>query len=119
MLVVTAELQVKRTPDEVVRELMRILGTPFVAILAGVPSTRTVRLWSEGTQPPEELDLLRFALQVAEVLLEREDIDVVRAWFGGLNPDLDDENPLLLLAGGTDAQRQSVLDAARRYISER
>ena len=119
MLVVTAESLVRRAPAEVVRELVRILGTPFVAVLAGVSSTRTVRLWCEGAQPPERLDRLRFALHVAGILLESEELDVVRTWFGGMNPDLFEENPLLLLAEGTEAQQTAVLEAARRYISER
>jgi hypothetical protein len=43
----------------------------------------------------------------------------VRAWFGGHNPDLNDKNPLLLIATRNDTETQrNILRAAQRYISE-
>jgi len=111
--------EVERPPQEIVSELVRILGAPLVAILGEVRSTCAVREWTRGTSVPDSIDRMRFALHIAMILLQREKPDVVRAWFGGLNPDLDDENPLLLIASRHDVETQrSILRAAQRYISE-
>jgi hypothetical protein len=65
------------------------------------------------------MDRMRFAFHITSVLLQREHPDVVRAWFGGRNPDLNDENPLLLIATRNDTETQrNILRAAQRYISE-
>src|SRR5581483_4379451 len=85
----------ERPPNEVIRELVRILGAPLVAVLGDARSTHLVRAWTEGESVPKRMECMHFALRVTEVLLQREAPDVVRAWFGGTNPDLNDENPLL------------------------
>jgi hypothetical protein len=95
------------------------LGAPLVAVLGGAKSTRSVRQWASGDTTPTYEQRLRFVLQVADVLLTREQPDVVRAWFSGQEPNLDDANPLMLIVEKDDARtRAAILDAARQFIAE-
>jgi hypothetical protein len=103
---------------DVVAELTNILGPKLVAVLGGANSTPTVRRWMAGEEACGKEDRLRTALEVVDILLTREQADVVRAWFVDQEPHLDDRSPLLVLAesDGTLA-RQSVIAAARAFIS--
>ena len=80
---------------ELIGELRELLDAQLVAYLGGVPETRAVRQWAEGTRKPpaEAIRRLRLAYQVAGLLAEREDPQVVQAWLQGMNPQLDDVAP--------------------------
>jgi hypothetical protein len=108
-----------RAPAKAVAaELTRIIGAPLVAILGGAKSTRSVRRWITGEANPQQIDRLRLVLVVAELLLAREEPDVVRAWFAGDNTDLGGKNPIMLLAESDSAlTRKAVIAAAKNFIS--
>lgn len=105
---------------EVVRELTGILGSKVVALIGGVKDTRSVRAWLRNDSPPSNLDALRLALRVADIIRTRDRDDVVRAWFGGTNQMLDGKNPALFVARHYEqyADQRKILDAARAFISE-
>ena len=63
-------------------------------------------------QPDSELRL-RHAYQIAQLLIQHELAETVRAWFLGMNPELEDEAPAVVI--GEDPQR--VLQAARTFLA--
>jgi hypothetical protein len=104
----------------VVAELSEILGPKLVAYLAGVRETRAVRQWSTGEREPRAPlpERLRFALQVAWLIARHDDDAVARAWFQGLNPQLDDRSAARLLReGALDTVGPQILAAARAFVS--
>ena len=107
--------------DVVVRDLRDLLGVRLVAYVAGVKETRAVHEWADGTrtvnsEPAERR--LRTALQVAVLLSERDQPQVVQAWFLGLNPQLADRSPALLLRDGdVDEVGPEILQAARAFAA--
>ena len=98
-----------------VRSLQDVLGQRLVAVIAGVSDVKAVGKWARGERAPHpEAELrLRHAFHVTQLLLPRESAETVRAWFVGMNPDLDDRAPALLL--GDDPQ--AVLLAARNFLA--
>ena len=98
-----------------VRSLQDVLGERLVALIAGVKDAKTVRKWARGelSPHPEAERRLRDAFHVTQLLLQQECADTIRAWFIGMNPDLDDQAPALLLAENP----QAVLGAARNFLA--
>src|SRR5712692_6478700 len=80
---------------EIVRELEQLLGARLVAYIAGVTEARAVREWvaSERAPRPHIPAKLRMALRIALIIAQSDDAGVARAWFQGLNPELDDRSP--------------------------
>jgi hypothetical protein len=107
-------------PSELVQELVSHLGAPLTALVGGVKDTRSVRQWmaSDGSPRDAALVRLRSALQIVDVLKLRFEDDVVKAWFTGMNPLLEDRSPILILADEDEASFTAVLQAARRFVSE-
>jgi len=103
-----------------VKELSDLLGPKLVAYIAGVREARAVRQWSTGerearTPIPERL---RVVLQVAWLIARHDDASVARAWFQGLNPQLDDRSAARLLREGElDEVGPQILSAARAFVS--
>ena len=62
---------------------------------------------------PEAERRLRLAFQVVELLMHAESAETVRAWWIGMNPDLEDQAPVMVLA--EDPTR--VLQAARVFLA--
>jgi hypothetical protein len=93
------EDSVRFTPDEIVTALRGILGARLVAYIGHVTSTRPVSEWAAGTRKPSEetIDRLRTAYFVAALLREHEGPATVQSWFKGMNPQLNDQAPALLL----------------------
>lgn len=108
-------------PAVLVKELRELLGASLVAYLGGVKETRAVRQWAEGTRAisgREDLQRLRVAYQAAKLVAERDDSDVVQAWFQGLNPVLGDRSPARLLReGAVEDVGPKVLAAARQFAA--
>ena len=98
-----------------VRSFQDVLGQPLVAVLAGVSDAETVGTWARGqrTPQPEAERRLRHAFHITQLLLQEESADTVRAWFVGMNPDLNDQAPALLLA----EHSQEVHAAARDFLA--
>ena len=102
----------------VVRELVEALGATMVAAIGGVSETRAVKQWMVDREP-QRPHVLRFALQLVWIIGERGDQHMVRAWFQGLNPHLNDAIPLLLLRERRLSDIQAPLMAAARAFSPR
>lgn len=116
----TAAQMPRHKTDQLVRELAAVLGAPLVAVIAGVRDTRSVRQWMSNQSEPRDKALvrLRTAMQIVDILRLSEEPDVIKAWFAGLNPLLDDQNPARLVGTGDEADWRRVIHAARRYVSE-
>lgn len=97
------------------RSLQDVLGQRLVAVIAGVSDAKAVGKWARGERlpHPEAERRLRHAFHITQLLLPRESAGTVRAWFVGMNPDLDDHAPALLLADDPHA----VLVAARNFLA--
>ncbi|MFT4136696.1 hypothetical protein [Microbacterium sp.] len=100
---------------EIVGRLRAVLGRDVLAVLVG-RTPRAVTRWAAGdAEPPaREEDLLRDAFQIAQVLSEVEPDEVVRAWFMGMNPQLDDESPVEALREG---RGRDAMAAARAFVN--
>jgi len=98
-----------------VRSLQDVLGQRLVAVIAGVNDAKAVGKWARGERSPhpEAERRLRDAFHVAQLLLQNESAETVRAWFLGMNPDLDDQAPALALA----EHPNEVLQAARAFLA--
>ncbi len=86
-----------------------------MAVIAGVSDAKAVGKWARGERSPhpETEHRLRHAFHITQLLLQQESAETVRAWFIGMNPDLDDQAPALLLAEDPHA----VLLAARNFLA--
>lgn len=105
--------------DDVVHELVELLGTTTVALIGGVGETRAVHEWTKQRQP-QRPHVLRFALQIASMIdAASGDHHVVRAWFQGSNPLLDDAVPALLLRNEPLTKVQAKLAFAARAFAAR
>lgn len=85
-------------------------------MVAGVADAKAVGKWAKGQRLPHtDAELrLRHAFQIAQLLIQAESAKTVRAWFLGMNPDLDDEAPAVVL--GKDPAR--VLQAPRTFLAQ-
>jgi len=99
--------------------LMEILGPRLTGHLAGV-SAKTVGRYANGTTAPGAAveARLRAAFQAAQVILGGGDSEhTVRAWFIGLNPQLDDRSAARLVREGElDEVGPQILSAARVFV---
>lgn len=80
----------------VVRRLIDVLGATTVSVIGGVSETRAVMQWTDG-RTPQRPHVLRFAFQLAAMIGGDDNDEVVRAWFSGSNPHLNDQVPILML----------------------
>jgi hypothetical protein len=103
---------------QVVRELSDLLGSTTVAVIGGVGESRAVQQWMHDREP-QRPHALRFALQVATMIATVADRDVVRAWFHGSNPRLNDDIPMLLLRDRPLVETQGPMLAAARAFALR
>ncbi len=101
---------------DVVGYLQEVLGQKLVAHIAGVTDPRTVARWAAGERAPrgEHEQRLRCAYQTFLLLLAEESPHTVRAWFLGLNPQLDDQSPAQSIREG---DFRDVLVAARAFVT--
>jgi hypothetical protein len=110
---------VRSSFPEVVAALREILGLKLCAYLGSVKETRAVNEWAEGDREPSEVvqRRLRLAFQVAQAIAEVDGREVARAWFQGLNPQLDDRSPARLLReGDIDEIGPEVVAAERAFL---
>ena len=100
---------------QIVVKLEVVLSQRLTAVVAGSKDSRTIRAWAQGVRAPslEAERRLRDANAVVGLLLELEAPETVRAWFCGMNPNLDDQAPVLALA----TMPQEVLRAARAFVA--
>ena len=102
----------------VVRFLQEVLGQRMVTLIAGVPDAEDVGKWARGGRlPGPEIEIerrLRHAFQVTQRLAATESAETVRAWFGGMNPELADRPPALVLG----EEPAAVIEAARAFLAQ-
>lgn len=110
------ELSVSYATRDVARYLQETLGQKLVAYMAGINDPKRVGLWAQGAQHPrdEPERRLRAALQIFHLLLAEDDAHVVRAWFIGMNPQLDDDSPAEAIREG---RLKETLAAARAFVA--
>ncbi len=100
---------------QIVVKLEEMLGQRLTAVVAGSKDARTIRAWAQGVRAPsvDAERRLRDAYAVVGLLLEVEAPETARAWFCGMNPNLDDQPPVLALA----TMPKEVLQAARAFVA--
>jgi hypothetical protein len=110
---------VRATFPQVASMLRDLLGARLCAYLGSVNETRAVHEWADGTRKPSAATQrrLRLALQVALAIAEADGPDVARAWFWGLNPQLEDNSPARLVReGDPDEVGPAVIAAERAFL---
>jgi hypothetical protein len=107
---------VESSPTEMARYLQDALGQRMVAYITNVATPRTVARWVKGqrTISSGATDRLAVAYQIFRLLGEDDSSYVVRGWFAGLNPLLDDTAPATVIREG---RFREALAAARAYAS--
>jgi len=95
--------------------LARVLGRQLLNVIVG-KGPRTIQRWIAGDSVPmaEDERRLRNAYQVYMLLSTVEGDHTIRAWFMGMNPQLEDESPAEALAAG---QTRNVMAAARAFAN--
>ncbi len=100
---------------EIALFMQELLSRQLVARIAGV-NGKSVTRWASGEiteiREPATEQRLRASYEIAQLLLGSDSPQTVRAWFIGLNPNLDDHSPVEVIADG-DLKR--VLSAARSF----
>lgn len=101
--------------DDVARFLQENLGQKLVAYLADVADPKTVGKWIAGRKPRADAEeRLRAAFQIFHLLQTEESPHTVRAWFVGMNPQLDDVSPAQAIREG---RFRDALVAAKGYVA--
>lgn len=102
--------------EQITSFLEEVLGRKLVAALAGVADPKAVGRWAAGERSPRAAaeERLRVAYQVFRLLLTEESKHTIRAWFIGLNPQLNDESPVTAIRAG---RFQEVMVAAKAFVS--
>jgi hypothetical protein len=102
--------------DGIAGYLQEALGQKLVGFMAGIGDAKGVGQWAKGTQKPraEAEARLRAAYQIFHLLLSGDTPHIVRAWFIGMNPQLDDDSPAEAIH---DGRLKETLAAARSFIS--
>jgi hypothetical protein len=110
------EQSVSFSSADMARFLQDVLGQRLTAHIANVRDPRTVGAWAAGENAPrpDAEERLRLALQIVHLLQGDESLHVVRAWFVGLNPQLNDEAPASAIREG---RYKEALTAARAFIA--
>lgn len=97
--------------------LQDALGQRLVAFMVGVDDPKTVGRWASEKRLPRDLEVerkLRDAYQIFRLLLTKESPYTVRAWFVGLNPQLNDESPATAISEG---RTRDVIVAAKAFLA--
>ncbi|MFG2785912.1 XRE family transcriptional regulator [Streptomyces prunicolor] len=106
---------VSMSTADIARFLQDHLGQRLTARITNLSDHRQVGKWASGenTPRPEAEERLRAALQVFHLIQDAESLYTARAWFIGMNPQLDDQAPLTVIAEG---RYRDVMTAARAYV---
>jgi len=101
--------------QDVASELARVLGRQLLGIIVD-KGARTVQRWIAGEHSPSTDDekRLRNSYQVYLLLATVEGDYTIRAWFMGMNPQLQDESPVEALASD---KAPEVMAAARAFVA--
>ncbi|MEV7421332.1 MULTISPECIES: XRE family transcriptional regulator [unclassified Streptomyces] len=105
----------QRQIAEIAHRLQDTFGQKLTAYIAGIADAKHVRNWCTGQSAPRyDSELrLRAAFQVFEFITRAENAHTARAWMIGMNPQLDDDSPLEVIAEG---RVKDAMAAARSYV---
>lgn len=109
----------RATFPTVVEELVSMIGRRLTAYVASVKDARALDRWAKDeVEPQPDIEKrLRLSYRVALLLSGVDSPTVVKNWLIGLNPELDDQEPLSLLRDGDIAlDGKRVLTAAVAFI---
>jgi RNA polymerase sigma factor (sigma-70 family) len=100
---------------EIARYLHDVLGARLTALSVGVSDSREIVSWASGKLQPDAdiAQRLQTVYAIVQLLLQVETPQAVRAWFLGMNPELDDRAPALMLADEPELVEQ----AARTLVA--
>lgn len=104
------------SPEDIVRRLADVLGKNLLALIVN-RDLRTVTRWVQNDQlrlSAADETRVRNTFQVFSLLMSVEGEHTVRAWFMGMNPQLEDEAPAEALAAG---RIRETLAAARAFVN--
>lgn len=107
---------IEASTADVARFLQDVLGQKLVAHMVGVTDPKTVARWAKGERSPRgDAEVrLRESYRIFQVLLAKESPYTVRAWFVGLNPQLDDESPARAIS---EDKLREVMVAAKAFLA--
>ena len=90
------EQSVRLPTEEVTRFLLEVLGRSLVMRLAGVTDPNAVKEWATGARQPRtgSEQRLRTAYRAFQTVSSADNEYAARAWFIGLNPQLEDQAPI-------------------------
>jgi hypothetical protein len=96
--------------------LQELLGQRLVAVIAGVKDAKAVGRWARAEDIPraQAAATLQNALHVVELLRSQEDDETIRSWFRGMNPDLGDRSPALVVRD----KPEDMIQAARAFLAQ-
>jgi hypothetical protein len=102
--------------SEIAGMLQELLSRRLTAFIAGVGDGKTISRWASG-EVAEIRDYrteqrLRAAYEIAQLLMNYDASQTVKAWFIGLNPQLGDVSPAEALREG---RLKDALMAARAF----
>ena len=102
---------------DISRLLQETLSRRLTAYIAGVKEGKTVSRWATGEiveiRQTDVERRLRAAYAIASLLLAHVDPQTTKAWFIGINPQLDDESPAELIR---EDRFKEVFAAARAFV---
>lgn len=98
--------------------LQDVLSRRLTAYIAGVRDAKTVTRWATAEVRENRDDEIerrvRTAYEITQRLLAVESPQTVRAWFIGLNPEIDDTSPAEAINEG---RQRDALSAARAFMA--
>lgn len=97
--------------------LYHLLTGKIAAYMVGVKDVRTLTRWIGGEVREIRVEheaRLRAAYEIATLLFHFDAPETVRAWFIGMNPELDDVAPIEVIR---QDRLQDALGAARAFIA--
>lgn len=117
-LIAEAHRSTVTTPAaELATHMQELFGQNLTALMSGVENPKTVGRWVRGQEPhPANLARLRDVFHIATLLELATSRQTVRAWFMGMNPDLGDRAPALVLADEPTGA-PLVMRAARAFLA--
>ncbi len=109
------EQATRATVPELPGYLQDLFGQKLTAVMVGIRDPKAVGKWARGERAPhpEAEQRLHNIFQVAELLMQVESRQAVRAWFVGMNPQLNDQAPALVIAENPT----EVMQTARAFLA--